>query len=165
MYTFSTDSDAVNRHTADSQESTALHMAAQSGHQALVSSLLSHPRINLNVTDSKLCTPLHLACLHGHTSVVLVLQDADFCLMNHEGDLPLHIAAANSHTNIFLALKDCEPFGERYRSDDHFVKLKVRSTLYIQSYTVVLIIINTHCCRSTTTIDHTPTIMGGGAYI
>ena len=133
VYAFPTDSDAVNNHTTDSHKSTALHMAAQSGHQALVSSLLSHPCINLNVTDSELSTPVHLACLHGHTSVVLLLQDADFCLTNHEGDSPLHVAAANNHTNIFLALKDCEPFCERYCRNDHFVKLEVRSTFCIQS--------------------------------
>ena len=55
---------------------TALHVAAEKGHSAIVSMLLVHPNINVNAEDRDGNTPFLAACFGGYTSCVrLLLKD------------------------------------------------------------------------------------------
>jgi ankyrin repeat protein len=56
---------------------TALHCAAQCGHAAMASLLLSYSRVRVNEANSNGDTALHIAASKGHTSVVQVLLGSD----------------------------------------------------------------------------------------
>jgi ankyrin repeat protein len=119
------DSDCVNGKSRG-QEFTALHLAVRGDgdNDRLVFTLLRHPQIDVDVKDSDDWTPLHHACHRGLCKSIVALQNADFCLLNHEGDSPLHLAAANQHTAIFSALFESETFKKKYIRDPSFPEVK-----------------------------------------
>lgn len=74
---------------------TALHLAAQNGHNQCCRELLmrdSSPNICNNYGD----TPLHTACRYGHAGVTRILLSAfsNPQIQNNNGDTPLHITCA-----------------------------------------------------------------------
>ena len=121
------------------EERTALHVAAQCGHAALVKALieakadlnpLASPQFNfLNAASGKRkrtgvihnVTPLFDAADKGHTHVVmeLIKAGADVNQANSEGATPLFIAAQKGHEGIVVSLiqagvdvrKACEGLG------------------------------------------------------
>ena len=121
------------------EERTALHVAAQCGHAALVKPLiearadlnpLASPQFNfLNAASGKRkrtgvihnVTPLFDAADKGHTHVVmeLIKAGADVNQANSEGATPLFIAAQKGHEGIVVSLiqagvdvrKACEGLG------------------------------------------------------
>ena len=87
----------------------ALHIAAGTGHQEMVSLLLQQPDIELNPKTQNTWTPLHLAAFHGHHEVVaLLLQQPgiDTNAVNPQGWTALHYAAANGQEEIVALLHD-----------------------------------------------------------
>ena len=88
----------------------ALHIAAGTGHQEMVSLLLQQPDIELNPkTQDSGETPLHLAAVSGHPRVVaLLLQQPgiDTNAVNPQGWTALHYAAANGQEEIVALLLD-----------------------------------------------------------
>lgn len=74
---------------------TALHLAAQNGHNQCCRELLKRgasPNICNNYGD----TPLHTACRYGHAGVLRILLSAysNPDIQNNNGDTPLHISCA-----------------------------------------------------------------------
>ena len=114
----------MNAKSQDGQQSTALHIAVKLGNLECVESLLQHPGILKDEQDSKGCTPLHYACSHGFADIVLLLQDADFCICNKNGESPLHLAAEERQTAVFTALGRSQFFKNKYRSDSYFKSLQ-----------------------------------------
>ncbi|CAI8040068.1 Transient receptor potential cation channel subfamily A member 1 homolog [Geodia barretti] len=119
------DSECINEKSKE-KEFTALHLAVRGDNEndRLVLALLRHPKVELDVKDSDDWTPLHHACYRGFCNIVIALQNANFCCLNHEGDSPLHIAAANQHTAIFTALSQCQTFKETYAGNRVFLEAK-----------------------------------------
>ena len=69
------------------QGSTSLHLAAQSGHCAVVSLLLSKSTQQLHCKDKRGRTGLHLAAANGHLDMVSLLlgQGADIDVYDRVG--------------------------------------------------------------------------------
>ena len=70
------------------QGSISLHLAAQSGHTAVVSLLLSKSTNQMHVKDKRGRTGLHLAAANGHLDMVSLLlgQGADIDVYDKVGD-------------------------------------------------------------------------------
>ena len=84
---------------------TALHLAAQNGHESVVGLLLDR-RASINATDKDRQTPLHLAALNGNESVVGLLLDRGASLNAPDRQTPLHLAARRGHESVVGLLLD-----------------------------------------------------------
>ena len=97
---------------------TALMAAAESGHEAIFSTLLLHgsdPRVR----GSNLCTALHYACLNDHRSILVLLRDtnidwnsqatATISGVRCEMVTALHIAAEIKDSNVVEYLLNESP--------------------------------------------------------
>ena len=62
---------------------TALHFAAQNGHQDVVTLLLDHPSFQVDMVSGDGSTPLELAMEKGHTNVLQVFLDVARCNRPH----------------------------------------------------------------------------------
>ena len=90
----------------DANNNTALHLAADTGRDVMVS-LLIQATASLNVQNNDGDTPLHLSAEAGHVTVVSLLIQATASLNvknNTYGDTPLHAAALAGHAAIVDAL-------------------------------------------------------------
>ena len=94
----------------DDEGFTAIHIAAQEGHEYLASVLLEHPCVNanVNVESRSRITPLHSACAHGQVQVALVLlkHGADHEARASAGETPLYRAVFMRHLEVVIALLD-----------------------------------------------------------
>eukprot|EP01086_Lenisia_limosa_P012067 TRINITY_DN3936_c0_g1_i1.p1 TRINITY_DN3936_c0_g1~~TRINITY_DN3936_c0_g1_i1.p1 ORF type:complete len:950 (-),score=365.17 TRINITY_DN3936_c0_g1_i1:375-3224(-) len=83
-------SAGTNPASASQDGSTALHVSARYGHQAIVQYLLQ-AKVKANVQNSTGNTPLHMALGYGHQGCVslLVQNGADPTLKNKEGKAPI----------------------------------------------------------------------------
>eukprot|EP00397_Hematodinium_sp_SG-2012_P013458 GEMP01013665.1.p1 GENE.GEMP01013665.1~~GEMP01013665.1.p1 ORF type:complete len:892 (+),score=202.16 GEMP01013665.1:205-2880(+) len=75
---------------------TALHVAAETGHDECIQLLLQHDDISVNIKDNDRNTALMLAARHGHTQSLGLITNAPGILVNkrnNEGETGLHLAA------------------------------------------------------------------------
>ncbi|CAK9264898.1 unnamed protein product [Sphagnum jensenii] len=94
----------------NSNNLTALHIAARKGSAQIVGSLLQMPGVEVNVQDDRSFTPLDLAIEKGHVEVVeLLLEYTSTSDLERKqkcsGNTPLHIATKSGHlelTNLLL---------------------------------------------------------------
>ena len=86
-------------------EHTALHYAANHGHNASVEALLSWGA-EVNPHDHAGWTALNSACQEGHLLCVLTLlkAGASLTLPNNEGILPIHAAATYNRVEVVRTL-------------------------------------------------------------
>lgn len=91
----------ANVHTSDEYGNTALHFAANGGHQRIVEKLLSKG-VEVNTPNKNGDTALHFAAGANHSDVVtkLLALDADVNAKNNKGFAPLHAAAWKGHKTI-----------------------------------------------------------------
>jgi ankyrin repeat protein len=91
----------------DKNEQTALHWAAEGGHEAVVR-LLVDRGADVNVKDKLGLTALYWAAKGGHEAVVRLLVDrrADVNLKDDDGPTALHQAAAGGHQAMVRLLVD-----------------------------------------------------------
>eukprot|EP00746_Dinoflagellata_sp_MGD_P146375 gnl/MRDRNA2_/MRDRNA2_78865_c0_seq1.p1 gnl/MRDRNA2_/MRDRNA2_78865_c0~~gnl/MRDRNA2_/MRDRNA2_78865_c0_seq1.p1 ORF type:complete len:497 (+),score=93.57 gnl/MRDRNA2_/MRDRNA2_78865_c0_seq1:28-1518(+) len=88
----------------DGNQRTALHWAAQKGHEA-VSSMLLEARVDLTTQDSTGRTALHWAALAGHSSLLdLLFKTASVDLVDRNGRTSLHTAAQAGHLALIKLL-------------------------------------------------------------
>ncbi|QQS41499.1 MAG: DUF3421 domain-containing protein [Acidobacteriota bacterium] len=90
---------------------TALMIAAEKGHEALVNELIYH-RASVDARDDAGNTALILASKEGKDSVVqrLLREGADAAIANDEGDTALVTAAANGREKVLRELMRDESF-------------------------------------------------------
>ena len=93
-------------------EHTALHYAANHGHNASVEALLSWGA-EVNPQDHAGLSPLHFACEEGHLlcSLTLLKAGASITLPDKEGGLPIHRAAHYNRLEVLRTLLEhgCSP--------------------------------------------------------
>lgn len=110
-----------------------LHLAAQSGHIAVVGLLLSRSTTQLHIKDSRGRTALHLAASQGHYEMVslLIAQGSNINALDQvkikltlpfgftrsnlqNGWTPLHFATNNGHTQVVKMLLEssADPMAE-----------------------------------------------------
>uniref|UniRef100_A0A2D4M952 Uncharacterized protein n=2 Tax=Micrurus spixii TaxID=129469 RepID=A0A2D4M952_9SAUR len=83
---------------------TALHLAAENGHDEVVE-VLVHPE-NINDSDEEGLVPLHLAAKGGHTQTAEVLLKHGACInmQNFAFQTPLQLAKQNGSNTIITLL-------------------------------------------------------------
>ena len=91
---------------------TALHYAANLGHNAIVEVLISSGA-KIDPQDHRGQTPLDAACKEGHLPCALTLlkAGASTTLPDNEGQLPIHVAAKHNRVEVIRALLEhgCSP--------------------------------------------------------
>ena len=97
--------DLVNVQDDFFQE-TALHVAAEYGHDDIVEFLLDQGA-DINKKDGAEQTPFHLAALNGKESTVnlLLKRKADPAILNNDNESPLNVANYNGHTKIAAVIE------------------------------------------------------------
>ncbi|MDO9438573.1 ankyrin repeat domain-containing protein [Hydrogenophaga sp.] len=88
---------------------SALHLAARTGCQEIVSLLIDRYGMDVNMADDKGNTPLHSACSAGHDVVVALLLDKGakpHAATYAERDTPLHLALMKKHELVARVLLD-----------------------------------------------------------
>lgn len=96
----------VDTTDTDDDKRTALHRAAENGHDEVVLILLEHGA-EVNAQEAKYDqTPLHLAALNGHKAVVQTLleSDADAKMKDSDGWMPIHVAAWTGNEEVARVL-------------------------------------------------------------
>ncbi|KAK2172952.1 hypothetical protein NP493_916g00107 [Ridgeia piscesae] len=85
--------------SADKNEKTALHLAAERGHEDIVDKLLA-----LNADTGQ--TAVHLAARHGHLDILrkLILKGIEIDDRDCEGRTALHLATERGHTELVKLL-------------------------------------------------------------
>lgn len=85
----------------DVAQETALHVAAQYGHQSMLSLLLSHGAA-VGPVDLAGQTPLHSAASQGHEEVAAVLlrHGAQLTALDNDGNTAMHLAARFGHIAV-----------------------------------------------------------------
>ncbi|XP_076244386.1 rabankyrin-5 isoform X2 [Calliopsis andreniformis] len=115
----------VNSRVHDVTQTPPLHLAAVSGNEMLVRSLiLAGARVN--DTDANRNTALHAAAKAGHAAVVsaLLQNNINFDAVNADGDNALHVAVREGHVPVVRTLlTECE-------LDAEAVNLKGRNPLH-----------------------------------
>lgn len=101
---------AAVRLDGDSEELTALHLAAAAGQLEAVNYLLS-PAVNADARAARLnnFTPLHSAAMKGHAAVCEALLRAGAGVdvqTDPQGYAPLHSAAFAGHLDVIRVLLD-----------------------------------------------------------
>ncbi len=94
----------------DSNGSTALSLAAEQGHSAMVRLLLQQSDIMADVPDNKQETSLIKASARGHSKVeaMLLSHGADRRIQEQQGNTALHKAAQEGHLAIAKNLVDSQ---------------------------------------------------------
>ena len=105
-------------------KSTALHVAAVRGHEAVVEALLSWGA-TVDPQSHAEATPLHLACQEGHLACVLALLKAGASLY-----LSIHVAAGHNRVEIVRILLNygCSP--DKVSCCDNTETTKIASFLF-----------------------------------
>jgi len=95
----------VNSRVQDATQTPPLHLAAASGSEMLVRSLLL-AGARADDRDAHRQTALHVASAAGHANVVsaLIQNGANFDATDSEGDNALHIATREGHLSVARAL-------------------------------------------------------------
>lgn len=91
-----------------SHNCTALYLACQEGHDAMVDLLLQHSTVALNICKDGGVSPLYISCHEGHEKCVrkLLEHKAEVNIRNDRGATPLYIAVQKNHTPICHAMLD-----------------------------------------------------------
>lgn len=92
----------------DLDGNTALHLASQCGHEAVLRLLLNHRRAYINIRNRNGRTALHLAISHEQEAVVRLLLDKGARTEAKDSDqtTALHIAAMRGHETVIRLLLD-----------------------------------------------------------
>jgi ankyrin repeat protein len=92
----------------DSTGKSALHWAAESQDDTMISVVLSAPQADIVAKDNEGNTPLHAAVALGNLEIVAMMLDArpgaDLTAVDGTGRTALHWAVASGHHNIVTAL-------------------------------------------------------------
>lgn len=92
----------MNRLSLYGNES-ALYLAAEGGHEIVVSALISHSA-NVNIPNSHGVTPIYIASQSGHVKVVQHLLEAGAVIADVDGITPLMVAAIRGKSDVVKLL-------------------------------------------------------------
>lgn len=99
----------VDVNSVDGHGCTALHYAAQNGHEGCVGALILHGKADVNIANKFGDTALYMATLNGHESCVrIILQAADVKVeaIGSFGDIALQCAIVKKHRGCAQLLVD-----------------------------------------------------------
>jgi ankyrin repeat protein len=101
-------SDKGHVDVRDEEGRTALHKAAENGHNDVVLALLENGADPDAQEEAFNQTPLHLAALNGHKAVVQTLLDHEASANTRDGDgwMAIHVAAWTGNEEVMKALLD-----------------------------------------------------------
>ncbi|GAV09423.1 hypothetical protein RvY_18970 [Ramazzottius varieornatus] len=105
LLAYETGQQSIN--DADHFGRTALHLAAENGHQKVTVLLLSKGAQLLR--DVSGCTPLHLAAVHNQTGIMehfISRHATQLALVDNGGNTVLHLAAKHDSAQVFTMLLD-----------------------------------------------------------
>ena len=86
----------------NTNDETALHVAALKGHVAVTVMLLARQKIDVNAQDEFGWTPLHNAASKGSEAIVhlLIVSGANVNARNADNSTPLHVAASEGRVGV-----------------------------------------------------------------
>lgn len=105
----------VDANHQDSYGATALHLAAQNGHAAVVQLLLDYHPASINLVDNRGRTPVAWASRNGHQAVaeLLIARGADTLRKDSSGWTALHWATMGGYAELTRVLLSLTPGPKR----------------------------------------------------
>ena len=113
---------SININAKDKDGKTAIHIAAQKGHDVILKTLYRYnPSFDINSRDNDMRTPLHWAASTNREEIVSYLvkdPSIDINLPDKNGRTPVFLAAENNYLSLLNIITSCDRFDPNTKDKD-----------------------------------------------